>query len=208
MSLVGPRPEVPRYVALYPPELRDKVLSVRPGITDPASLRLPRRERAARRAPPTPSASTSRWCCRPSCAARPTTSIVGDLRLVGRPASVLGRTLRRSLCRCALSRRTRRSRAASGTARRRRRRRVALLARHAAGALLVVAGDRRRHDRRLLAVHLPVPPRLRALELGTARPTTRWCSPACVAVYLGGVRRRRHPARHVALLGLRRDRSG
>lgn len=38
MSLVGPRPEVPRYVALYPPPLRDKVLSVRPGITDPASL--------------------------------------------------------------------------------------------------------------------------------------------------------------------------
>jgi lipopolysaccharide/colanic/teichoic acid biosynthesis glycosyltransferase len=38
MSLVGPRPEVPRYVALYPADLRDKVLSVRPGITDIASL--------------------------------------------------------------------------------------------------------------------------------------------------------------------------
>jgi lipopolysaccharide/colanic/teichoic acid biosynthesis glycosyltransferase len=38
MSLVGPRPEVPRYVALYPAALRDKVLSVRPGITDPASI--------------------------------------------------------------------------------------------------------------------------------------------------------------------------
>ncbi len=38
MSLVGPRPEVPRYVATYPQGLRDKVLSVRPGITDPASL--------------------------------------------------------------------------------------------------------------------------------------------------------------------------
>ena len=38
MSLVGPRPEVPRYVAHYPPELRERVLSVRPGITDPASL--------------------------------------------------------------------------------------------------------------------------------------------------------------------------
>ncbi len=38
MSLVGPRPEVPRYVALYPPALREIVLSVRPGITDPASL--------------------------------------------------------------------------------------------------------------------------------------------------------------------------
>lgn len=38
MSLVGPRPEVPRYVEFYPPELRERVLSVRPGITDPVSL--------------------------------------------------------------------------------------------------------------------------------------------------------------------------
>jgi lipopolysaccharide/colanic/teichoic acid biosynthesis glycosyltransferase len=38
MSLVGPRPEVPRYVALYPAGLRERVLAVRPGITDPASL--------------------------------------------------------------------------------------------------------------------------------------------------------------------------
>jgi lipopolysaccharide/colanic/teichoic acid biosynthesis glycosyltransferase len=38
MSLVGPRPEVPRYVALYPPALRERALAVRPGITDPVSL--------------------------------------------------------------------------------------------------------------------------------------------------------------------------
>ena len=38
MSLVGPRPEVPRYVAHYPAGLREKVLSVRPGITDIASI--------------------------------------------------------------------------------------------------------------------------------------------------------------------------
>jgi lipopolysaccharide/colanic/teichoic acid biosynthesis glycosyltransferase len=38
MSLVGPRPEVPRYVALYPPEVRVRVLSVPPGITDFASI--------------------------------------------------------------------------------------------------------------------------------------------------------------------------
>lgn len=38
MSLVGPRPEVPRYVQHYPPGLRERVLSLRPGITDPASL--------------------------------------------------------------------------------------------------------------------------------------------------------------------------
>lgn len=39
MSIVGPRPELPCYVALYSTTLRDKVLSVRPGITDPASIR-------------------------------------------------------------------------------------------------------------------------------------------------------------------------
>jgi len=38
MSVVGPRPEVPRYVALYPAEVRETVLSVRPGITDLASI--------------------------------------------------------------------------------------------------------------------------------------------------------------------------
>jgi lipopolysaccharide/colanic/teichoic acid biosynthesis glycosyltransferase len=38
MSMVGPRPEVPRYVALYPAELREVVLSVRPGLTDLASI--------------------------------------------------------------------------------------------------------------------------------------------------------------------------
>ena len=38
MSLVGPRPELPQYVAHYPPALRERVLALRPGITDPASL--------------------------------------------------------------------------------------------------------------------------------------------------------------------------
>lgn len=37
MSLVGPRPEVPRYVSMYTEEQR-RVLSVRPGITDFASI--------------------------------------------------------------------------------------------------------------------------------------------------------------------------
>ncbi|POZ61387.1 sugar transferase [Chromobacterium alticapitis] len=40
MSLVGPRPEVPKYVAHYPAEAKDIVLSVRPGITDWASIRM------------------------------------------------------------------------------------------------------------------------------------------------------------------------
>lgn len=38
MSLVGPRPEVPRYVEHYPPAVRDLVLSVPPGITDWAAI--------------------------------------------------------------------------------------------------------------------------------------------------------------------------
>jgi len=38
MSLVGPRPEVARYVARYSPEQR-RVLDMVPGITDPASIR-------------------------------------------------------------------------------------------------------------------------------------------------------------------------
>lgn len=38
MSLVGPRPEVRKYVDLYTPEQR-KVLDVRPGITDVASIK-------------------------------------------------------------------------------------------------------------------------------------------------------------------------
>ena len=38
MSLVGPRPEVPRYVTLYPEGVREKVLSVPPGMTDYASI--------------------------------------------------------------------------------------------------------------------------------------------------------------------------
>ena len=39
MSLVGPRPEVPRYVNLEDPLWKD-ALRVRPGITDPVTLEL------------------------------------------------------------------------------------------------------------------------------------------------------------------------
>lgn len=39
MSLVGPRPEVPRFVNLADP-IWQKVLSVRPGLTDPVTLKL------------------------------------------------------------------------------------------------------------------------------------------------------------------------
>lgn len=37
MSFVGPRPEVPRYVSLYQQEY-SRILSIRPGLTDPASI--------------------------------------------------------------------------------------------------------------------------------------------------------------------------
>jgi lipopolysaccharide/colanic/teichoic acid biosynthesis glycosyltransferase len=53
MSLVGPRPEVPRYVDLCPPALRERVLAVRPGVTDPAALaHIDEGERLARAADP------------------------------------------------------------------------------------------------------------------------------------------------------------
>jgi lipopolysaccharide/colanic/teichoic acid biosynthesis glycosyltransferase len=38
MSIVGPRPEVPEYVKYYNPEQR-KILSIKPGITDYASIK-------------------------------------------------------------------------------------------------------------------------------------------------------------------------
>ena len=45
MSLVGPRPEVPRYMALYPDEARRLILSVRPGVTDRATIEFRDEER-------------------------------------------------------------------------------------------------------------------------------------------------------------------
>jgi hypothetical protein len=38
MSLVGPRPQVPRYVDMFEPNLRELVLSVRPGVTGITAL--------------------------------------------------------------------------------------------------------------------------------------------------------------------------
>jgi len=53
MSLVGPRPELPRYVERYPEALRVRVLAVRPGLTDPASIAfLDEAEHLARAADP------------------------------------------------------------------------------------------------------------------------------------------------------------
>ena len=44
MSLVGPRPEVPKWTRIHP-ERWDRILGVRPGITDPASLEFRGEER-------------------------------------------------------------------------------------------------------------------------------------------------------------------
>ncbi len=40
MSLVGPRPEVKEFIDEYPVDVREKVLSVRPGVTDLASIEM------------------------------------------------------------------------------------------------------------------------------------------------------------------------
>lgn len=40
MSIVGPRPELQEFMDLYPDDIRQKILSVRPGITDYASLEM------------------------------------------------------------------------------------------------------------------------------------------------------------------------
>jgi lipopolysaccharide/colanic/teichoic acid biosynthesis glycosyltransferase len=49
MSFVGPRPEVPRYVAFYTPEQRE-ILKLKPGITDLATLEFRNEEELLRHA--------------------------------------------------------------------------------------------------------------------------------------------------------------
>ncbi len=44
MSLVGARPEVPKYVEYYPAQIKTVILALRPGITDPASIIYKREE--------------------------------------------------------------------------------------------------------------------------------------------------------------------
>ena len=40
MSLVGPRPEVREFIDCYPEDIKEKVLSIKPGITDKASIEM------------------------------------------------------------------------------------------------------------------------------------------------------------------------
>lgn len=92
MSLVGPRPEVPRYVALYPAELREIVLSVRPGITDLASLEFRHEsELLARAADPEREYVEVVMPQKLALARRyvETASLLQDLRIIGRTLAVL-----------------------------------------------------------------------------------------------------------------------
>jgi len=40
MSLVGPRPEVQEFIDMYPVDIKNKILSIKPGITDIASIEM------------------------------------------------------------------------------------------------------------------------------------------------------------------------
>lgn len=92
MSLVGPRPEVARYVALYPDDMRQLILSVRPGITDLASIEY-RDESAvlARASDPERSYVEEVMPAKLALAAQyvRTQSLAGDLRLILRTISAV-----------------------------------------------------------------------------------------------------------------------
>ena len=51
LSLVGPRPEVPKYVAMYSKEDREFLQQFQPGVTDPATIRFRNEEDILARAP-------------------------------------------------------------------------------------------------------------------------------------------------------------
>ena len=48
MSFVGPRPQVPRFVEHFTPELKDTILSATPGLTSPATIAFRNEERMLR----------------------------------------------------------------------------------------------------------------------------------------------------------------
>ena len=95
MSLVGPRPELPSYVAYYPPAMRDLVLSVRPGITDPTSIDL-RDESALLGSVPDPDRFYVEELLPRKVRAQAeyvrSQSLGGDLKLIARTLFVLHRT--------------------------------------------------------------------------------------------------------------------
>jgi lipopolysaccharide/colanic/teichoic acid biosynthesis glycosyltransferase len=97
MSLVGPRPEDPKYVALYTPEQRS-VLTVRPGITGPTVLKFIDEEQVLRGGDPE---SVYVADVMPQKLAADlqyvkTASFAGDLSILGRTfVAVVSRALRR-----------------------------------------------------------------------------------------------------------------
>ena len=102
MSLVGPRPEVPRYVAHYPPGLRERALAVRPGITDPASLGLlDESEHLSRAADPERLYVEQVMPAKLRRAAQyvDERSLLGDVRLIGATLRVVSRSLLRTTMR-------------------------------------------------------------------------------------------------------------
>src|SRR5690606_10314939 len=85
MSFVGPRPEVPKYVDMWPVSDRDLILSVRPGLTDPATIEL-RREEEMLAAQPDPETfytnSLLPTKVRTYASYAQSRSVVGDLRIL------------------------------------------------------------------------------------------------------------------------------
>jgi len=92
MSLVGPRPEHPDYVARYTPEQR-RVLTVRPGITGPAALAFVDEEEQLRG--PDPEAAYLADVTPQKLAVDleyvDSASVGGDLRILGRTLLVVAR---------------------------------------------------------------------------------------------------------------------
>jgi lipopolysaccharide/colanic/teichoic acid biosynthesis glycosyltransferase len=92
MSLVGPRPEHPEYVARYTPDQR-RVLAVRPGMTGPAALAFFDEEEQLRGADPE-AAYLARVMPQKLAADLEYvegTSVRGDLRILGRTLLVVAR---------------------------------------------------------------------------------------------------------------------
>jgi len=92
MSFVGPRPEVPKYVALYTAEQR-KVLQLKPGITDVASIEF-RDEEAFLEAAPDVESAYVNYCIPRKIELNQhyarTASLLNDLRVILRTVSAVG----------------------------------------------------------------------------------------------------------------------
>ena len=77
MSLVGPRPQVPRFVDRFDPAMREIVLSVRPGVTGLTALCFLKRRADVVQRPSTAKAFTPSGLCRSNLNSTPGTSTIG-----------------------------------------------------------------------------------------------------------------------------------